>query len=148
MHLDLRYTGQEFTLPVPVTLAQLKKGDRRAIRKAFDALYEQRYAHHSPDEPVEMVNVRLALIGKRPKLTFPKKRAGKRPTPRRRPVYLGNADKPVSCPVYARDTLPAGARIAGPALIEEHGTTTVLYAGDSCRVAPSGELIIALGGSR
>jgi N-methylhydantoinase A len=148
MHLDLRYTGQEFTLPVPVTLAQLKKGDHRAIRKTFDALYEQRYAHHSPDEPVEMVNVRLALVGKRPKLTFPKKRAGKRPAPRRRPVYLGNADKPVSCPVYARDTLPAGARIAGPALIEEHGTTTVLYAGDDCRVAPSGELIIAVGGSR
>jgi N-methylhydantoinase A len=148
VHLDLRYTGQEFTLPVPVTLAQLKKGDHRAIRKAFDVLYEQRYAHHSPDEPVEMVNVRLALVGKRPKLTFPKKRAGKRPAPRRRPVYLGNADRPVACPVYARDTLPAGARIAGPALIEEHGTTTVLYAGDACRVAPSGELIIAVGGSR
>jgi N-methylhydantoinase A len=39
VHLDLRYTGQEFTLPVPVTLAQLKTGDHRAIRKAFDALY-------------------------------------------------------------------------------------------------------------
>ena len=36
IHLDLRYTGQEFTLPVPVTLAQLKKGDRRGIRTAFD----------------------------------------------------------------------------------------------------------------
>jgi N-methylhydantoinase A len=44
--------------------------------------------------------------------------------------------------------LPAGFRIAGPALIEEHGTTTVLYAGDRCQVAPSGELIIAVGGSR
>jgi N-methylhydantoinase A len=95
-----------------------------------------------------MVNVRLAMIGKRPKLTFPKKRAGKRPPLRRRPVYLGNADKPVSCPVYPRETLPAGFRITGPALIEEHGTTTVLYAGDQCRVASSGELIIAVGGAR
>ncbi len=146
VHLDLRYTGQEFTLPVPVTAAQLKKGDRRAIRTAFDKLYEQRYAHHSPDEPVEMVNIRLAVIGTRPKLKFPKKRGGKPPQPRRRPVYLGHAAKPVSCPVYARDPLPAGMHIAGPALIEEHGTTTVLYAGDRCRVAPSGELIIAVGG--
>ena len=148
VHLDLRYTGQEFTLPVPITIAQLKKGDRRAIRAAFDRLYEHRYAHHSPDEPVEMVNIRLAIIGKRPKLTFPKKRGGKRPLPRRRPVYLANMAKPVSCPVYARGTLPPGTRIPGPALIEEHGTTTVLYAGDQCRVAPSGELIIAVGGSR
>jgi N-methylhydantoinase A len=148
VHLDLRYTGQEFTLPVPITIAQLKKRDRRAIRAAFDRLYEHRYAHHSPDEPVEMVNIRLAIIGKRPKLTFPKKRGGKRPPPRRRPVYLVSTAKPVSCPVYARETLPPGTRVPGPALIEEHGTTTVLYAGDQCRVASSGELIIAVGGSR
>jgi N-methylhydantoinase A len=148
VHLDLRYTGQEFTLPVPVTMAQLKKGDHHVIRTLFDKMYEQRYAHHSPDEPVEMVNIRLAIVGKRPKLKFPKKRGGKAPRARRRPVYLGNAAKPVSCPVYARDTLPSGMRIPGPALIEEHGTTTVLYPGDRCRVAPSGELIITVGASR
>jgi N-methylhydantoinase A len=148
LRLDLRYTGQEFTLPVPVTLAQLKKGDRRGIRIAFDKLYEQRYAHHSPDEPVEMVNIRLTAVGQRPKLEFPKKRSAKRSIPRRRLVHLGSAAKPVACPIYARDTLSAGTRIAGPALIEEHGTTTVIYAGDRCRVAPSGELIIAVGGGR
>ena len=98
IHLDLRYAGQEFTLPVPVTLAQLRKADRRGIRTAFDRLYDQRYAHHSPEEPVEMVNIRLTVIGKRPKLSFPRKRAGKRQAVRRRPVYLGNADKPVACP--------------------------------------------------
>src|SRR5262249_8480303 len=71
IHLDLRYVGQEFTLQVPVTLDQLKAADRRGIRQAFDALYEHRYAHHSPEEPVEMVNIRLAVIGKRPRLRFP-----------------------------------------------------------------------------
>ncbi len=39
------------------------------------------------------------------KLKFPRKRAGKPPPARRRPVYLGKADKPVSCPVYAREAL-------------------------------------------
>ncbi len=148
IHLDLRYSGQEFTLPVPVTLAQLRNADRHGIRTAFDRLYDQRYAHHSPDEPVEMVNVRLAVIGKRPRLTFPRKRAGARQAVGRRPVYLGNADKPVACPAYARAALAAGARVKGPALIEEHGTTTVLYPGDSCRVTSSGELIIAVGRGR
>jgi N-methylhydantoinase A len=148
VHLDLRYSGQEFTLPVPVTLPQLRKGDRRAIRAKFDKLYDERYAHHSPEEPVEMVNIRLAVIGKRPTLKFPRKRGAKRAAMRRRPVYLGNAAKPVGCPIYARDALAAGGRVSGPALIEEHGTTTVLYAGDRCRVAPSGELIIAVGDGR
>jgi N-methylhydantoinase A len=70
--LDLRYVGQEFTLSVPVSRELLARGDRQKIRKAFDALYEHRYAHHSPDEPVEMVNIRLAGVGKRQKLKFPK----------------------------------------------------------------------------
>ncbi len=70
--LDLRYVGQEFTLSVPVSREAIKKGDRQKIRAAFDALYEQRYAHQSPDEPVEMVNIRLAAIGKRPQLRFPR----------------------------------------------------------------------------
>ena len=144
IHLDLRYIGQEFTLPVPVTLAQLKKANRRGIRAAFDRLYDQRYAHHSPEEPVEMVNIRLAVIGKRPKLTFPRKRNITREAVRHRPVFLDNADAAVACRVYARAALSAAARVKGPALIEEHGTTTVLYPGDTCRVASSGELIIAV----
>jgi N-methylhydantoinase A len=148
IQLDLRYVGQEFTLSVPVTVAQLKAGNRQAIRKAFDALYEHRYAHHSPEEPVEMVNIRLGLIGKRTKLKFPKLgKGGAAKATHHREVYFGDARKGVRCPVYQRDTLKAGTRIAGPALIQEHGTTTVLFPKDVCKVAPSGELIIQVGGA-
>jgi len=149
IELDLRYVGQEFTLSVPVTREAIKRGDRQKIRAAFDALYEHRYAHHSPDEPVEMVNVRLAAIGKRPTLRFPRlaKRAVIKAS-RRREVYLDDPRKPVACPIYQRGDLGAGARIKGPALIEEHGTTTVLFAQDRCTVAPSGELTIDVGGAR
>jgi len=148
IHLDLRYVGQEFTLQVPVTLEQLQAGDRKSIRTAFDALYEHRYAHHSPDEPVEMVNIRLAMIGKRPKLTFPRLAAGGSPRPaRRREVYFSDPRRPLPCPVFEREHLSAGNEIAGPALIQEHGTTTVLFEHDHCTVAPSGELIISVGGA-
>ena len=125
----------------------IKRGDRQKIRSAFDALYEHRYAHHSPDEPIEMVNIRLAAIGKRAKLTFPKLAAKTSAKPKRRDVYLDDSRKAVSCPIYQRPELGAGARIAGPALIEEHGTTTVLFKGDVCRVARSGELLIDVGGA-
>ena len=146
IHLDLRYVGQEFTLQVPVSVDQLKAGDRRSIRAAFDALYEHRYAHHSPDEPVEMVNIRLAMIGKRPKLTFPRLAAGGSPKPsHQREVYFSDPRKPLPCPVYQREALGADHDIAGPALIQEHGTTTVLFEHDTCTVAPSGELIITVG---
>jgi N-methylhydantoinase A len=147
VQLDLRYVGQEFTLSVPVTFEQLMAGDRTAIRAAFDQLYEHRYAHHSPDEPVEMVNMRLALIGKRAPLRFPGLNAGASATPsHHREVYL-HSRTPVSCPVYQRHALGANARISGPALIQEHGTTTVLFENDVCTVAPSGELIVKVGGA-
>ena len=146
MHLDLRYVGQEFTLQVPVSVGQIERADRAGIRAAFDALYEHRYAHHSPDEPVEMVNIRLAMIGKRPKLSFPRLAKGDRASPsRQREVYFSDARKALPCPVYQREALGAGSGIAGPALIQEHGTTTVLFEQDACTVAPSGELMIAVG---
>ncbi len=149
IHLDLRYVGQEFTLSVPVGVELIEAADPRAIRTAFDALYEQRYAHHSPEEPVEMVNIRLALIGKRPHLRFPELALTRQAEPRHhREVIFADPHRPLACPIYRRDDLGGGARIDGPALIEEHGTTTVLYADDHCDVAPSGELIIRVGGAR
>ena len=96
-----------------------------------------------------MVNIRLAMIGKRREAELP---AGARERRRDAP-HAGarsisrDARKPVPCPVYQREQLGAGNRIAGPALIQEHGTTTVLFEHDACMVAPSGELIIAVGGA-
>jgi N-methylhydantoinase A len=145
--LDIRYTGQEFTLPVPIERADLVAANRHRIRKMFDALYEQRYAHHSPDEPVEIVNIRVAVLGKRTKMSFPRLRdRGVAKPSRRRDAYFLDVRKPVMCPVYMRDELGAGSTIDGPALIQEHGTTTVLFARDRCMMAPSGELIIEVGG--
>ncbi|MDB5546106.1 MAG: N-methylhydantoinase A/acetone carboxylase, beta subunit [Hyphomicrobiales bacterium] len=145
--LDIRYVGQEFTLSVPVDAAMLKNGDRTAIRAAFDALYEHRYQHSSPDEPVEVVNVRVAAVGKRAPLAFPSVEAGREAKPaRRREVYLDDTTRSVMCPVYERESLPAGATFDGPAIVQEHGTTTVMFAGDVCTVAVTGELIITVGG--
>ncbi len=143
--LDIRYVGQEFTLSVPVDQAMLAAGDRVAIRKAFDALYEHRYQHASPDEPVEVVNVRVAAVGKRVPLAFPTLEAGNAAKPARsRPVYLDDVTAPVVCPVYEREQLAAGATFTGPAIVQEHGTTTVMFAGDTCKVAATGELVIAV----
>ena len=63
----------------------------------------------SPDEPVEIVNIRLAAIGKRQQLRFPRltRRAAAKAT-RRRDVYLGDTKKPVSCPIYQRGDLGRG----------------------------------------
>jgi N-methylhydantoinase A len=143
--LDLRYVGQEFTLPVPVSVAQLAAADPAAIRAAFDALHEQRYAHHSSTERVEMINVRVVALGKRAKLALPPLTKGG-PVARKemRPVHFDQREAEVECPVYSRDDLPPGAEFTGPALVSEYGSTTVLFPGDDLSVAATGELIISL----
>ena len=50
----------------------------------------------------------------------------------------------VDCVVRDRASLKAGEVLFGPALIQEYGSTTVVFPDDRCEVAPTGELIITL----
>ena len=93
-----------------------RRGDRAGIRKAFDALYEHRYQHSSPDEPVEVVNVRVAAIGQARAARVPEGgavRAAPKPA-RTRPVYLDDVQTPVVCPVYERDDAGRRRDVLGP----------------------------------
>ena len=49
------------------------------------------------------------------------------------------------CPVYDRASLGVGARITGPAIIEEVDSTTVLFPGDVAEVGPMGLLLVEIG---
>jgi len=142
---DLRYVGQEFTLPVPVSADQLAIADRKAIRSAFDALHEQRYAHHATDEPVEIINIRLVALGRRTKLSLPALAKAGTLAPRERRPVLFDQGGPVECPVYDREKLKPGDKIDGPALVSEYASTTVIFPGDKLTVADTGELIISVG---
>ena len=141
---DLRYVGQEFTLSVPVPMAQIDKADREAVRKSFDELHEQRYAHHAADEPLEIINIRLVALGRRAKMTLPALNGTRGDAAvRRRKVYFDD-DKAVDCPVYDRDSLRPGQELAGPLLVSEYASTTVVFPGDKLKIAPTGEMIISV----
>ena len=55
-----------------------------------------------------------------------------------------NEGPPLESPVWRRDELPAGAKLTGPALVSEYGSTTVIFPGDRLTVAETGELIISV----
>jgi N-methylhydantoinase A len=44
--------------------------------------------------------------------------------------------------VYDRASLPSGGRIDGPAIVEEFGSTTVIFPGQYVEVDPHGILVI------
>ncbi len=142
IQLDLRYIGQEFSLSVPTPRERIVNADRTGIRAAFDAMHQQRYAHSADDEPVEIINVRLIAAARRAKPAMPKP-ANVKSAPRTRMVVMSPGPA-VSCKVIDRASLAAGMVIKGPALIQEYGSTTVVFPKDTCTVAATGELILSI----
>jgi N-methylhydantoinase A len=140
--LDMRYRGQEYTLPVPVTEDLRALSDFGAIRARFDQLHQEHYGHSAPNEPVMMVNLRLSALGKfdnKLPLTATAQDADRGERCRRRVIF---ESEPVDCPIYLRTAFRAGDRLEGPAVIEEVGATILLYPGDRMRVNEFGHLVI------
>jgi len=143
--LDMRYRGQEYTLPVPVTEDLRAVTDFTPIRARFDQLHQEHYGHSAPKEPVMMVNLRLSALGKfdnKLPLTSAS-REEERGERGRRPVIFES--RPVDCPIYLRNGFKSGDRLEGPAVIEETGATILVYPGDRMQVNKFGHLVIDVG---
>ena len=140
--LDMRYRGQEYTLPVPITEDLHRLTDFRAIRARFDELHQAHYGHSAPKEPVMMVNLRLSALGKTEnKLPLAAASSEEdRGVRGRRPVIFENT--PVECPIYLRSGFKSGDNLEGPAVIEDIGATILLYPGDKMQVNGFGHLVI------
>ena len=142
---DLRYVGQNFEISVAVDPGNLS-ADR--VRERFFAAHERAYGFHNPNDPVELINVRLTAVGHlaRPETApaAPRDTGRLEPTGRR-PVWFA-ADAPLDTPVYDRAALSAGDRIAGPAVIEQLDATTMLFPGDRATVDPHLNLDVELAG--
>jgi N-methylhydantoinase A len=147
--LDMRYVGQEHAVTVDLPAAAFKRADKAAIKAAFDAAHEERYGRGSPGEQAEIVSIRSTVIGVMKHPTLEKIARGNARPPAaamrgKRRAYFEDGGW-VQASVYQREALLAGNRISGPALVEEHATTTVLQPGDSLVVEPYGNLDISIG---
>jgi N-methylhydantoinase A len=145
---DMRYVGQEHAVTVDIPMELFETQDRAGIKKLFDAVHETRYGYHNADEKAEIVSLRSATIGlmKKPeRAPLDKGKASPDAAFRgKRPVYFSGAGL-VETPTYDRSKLTAGNRIEGPALIEEHASTTVVGPQDKVEVDAFGNLHIEIG---
>ncbi len=140
--LDMRYRGQEYTLPVPITEELRTLADFTAIRARFDELHQAHYGHSAAHEPVMMVNLRLSALGKNDSrlplmAAYRQRDSGQRGT---RPVIFDN--EPVDTPIFLRSGFKSGDHLKGPAVIEEMGATILVYPGDTMDVNEYGHLVI------
>jgi N-methylhydantoinase A len=111
---------------------------------AFHAAHQKAFGYdYRGKQKVEVVNFCVSGFGLIDRPQLPKLPAGAadsaRPRTMRRAFFGGRF---VETLVYDRNELPAGARLDGPAVIEEFGSTTVVFAGQQLTVDPHGIMVI------
>lgn len=139
--LEVRYTGQDFALPISVDPKRYSADYAATVRSAFHELHQARFGYRDKDLALEVVNAHLAAVAPHALDALPvaPRREGPALAGRRAVIFDAEA---IDCPVYRRESLAAGQRIDGPAIIQEYASTTVLFAEDRAEVAWSGELLI------
>ena len=129
--IDMRYGHQAYELTVPVDNSELEAGALDAIAERFHAQHFTTYDYNAPDEPIQLVNMRVSAIGKFgadfiASRNSPANGSGSISARSQREVYFKESGG-TSCPVYDRGDLYAGAEIQGPAIIQESSSTVIVY---------------------
>ena len=143
--LDMLYAGQTHTVSVPIPLGAAGALTREIIAAAFDTAYTRSYGRLLEDIGRRIVSLRSAVIGRRPATDFSVFAA---------PV-AGLLDDAILgerqvwsdggwllATLYDRAALPRGARISGPAIIEQPDTTIFIDPGLAGEIDGFGNVII------
>jgi N-methylhydantoinase A len=140
--IDARYRGQAHELTIWVGEADAWPVTLEETMRQYSEEYARVYGLSIPDVPVEVVTWRVAAWAPAPVIDLPALSSGKVGVAQsQRPVRFEREREPVDTPIYERSTLGAGARIAGPALIQERETTVVLRPGWNAEVTDDGSVV-------
>jgi N-methylhydantoinase A len=110
---------------------------------AFHAAHLKTFGYnYAGQQKVELVNFCVSGFGMIDRPSIPKLDVGAGGAPRRggRTVYFNGAFR--ETPIYQRAVLPAGFRLEGPAVVEEFGSTTVVFPSQQLEVDAHGILIV------
>jgi N-methylhydantoinase A len=144
--LDLRYPHQGYQLGVDCKAGAIAEADLPALKAAFDAAHQRIYGAAAADEDAEVVTFRVIAEIAVPTLTAPRIERGDGDTRRaligERPLYHLEPRAFRTAAIYDRSRLRAADRLAGPAVVQQFDSTTVVLAGQSAEVDDYGNLII------
>jgi len=145
---DGRFAGQGFDLVVNLPAGPYVSEDvREKLKTAFEDAYRKRFNRTPPAVPIEFINARLsarvAVPGGGAVQHAPAAAGGAGPTGTR-PAYFPDAGDFVETAVYARRRLGAGTSFAGPAIVEDAGSTLIIGPGARAEVRGSGNIVVHL----
>ena len=126
--IDMRYLGQWRSLTISVDAPV----DLQAAVARFHAEHQREYNYSRDGAPVEIYRLNVRAVGVTPKPNLKARASNGSATPSAqgtRPVHFDELEEPVETPVYLRTDLQVGARLTGPAIIEQLDSTTVVPPG-------------------
>src|SRR5262245_59589151 len=144
---DLRYVGQGYELKVPIPEGRIDEVVLTKVFEAFHDIHRREYGHHFADSAIEIVNLRL--VGAASAATIAKPAASTATSLEAAKVRTGIcifrvdgklADYPTT--FYRRDLLPVGEPVAGPAIVLQMDSTTVVPPQHNVEADAAGNLII------
>jgi N-methylhydantoinase A len=145
LHAEMQYVGQSYVLPIEMPAGGLDPDALAAAATRFHAAHERAYGFSAPAEPTEIVNLRLGAIGRIPPWeprTIPAD--GRVVEPRTvRDVYFAEAGGFTPTAIYDRATFTQSTTLAGPCIVEEMDSTTVIHPGYRADLDAWGNLVIA-----
>ncbi|HSQ20072.1 MAG TPA: hydantoinase/oxoprolinase family protein, partial [Blastocatellia bacterium] len=132
----MRYAGQSFEIDIPWS---------RHFDSKFHAAHRERYGYADESRAIEVVSLRVRAAGVTQKPRIQRQRRGRPNHPevsRTAPVYLSK--RALHIPVYAREEFIAGTKFAGPAIITEYSSTTLIPPGYTVEVDPWLNVVIEI----
>ncbi|MGR3803747.1 hydantoinase/oxoprolinase family protein [Marinibacterium profundimaris] len=138
LRVDMRYAGQNYEIAVDLPVGPFGSHSLEALREGFQARHRQLYGFVAEGDAIQMVTWRLTATGAVPKAEMPAfPDAGPDASAAKtgaRPVWMREAGGFTDTPIYDRAALRPGNEIAGPAIIDQLDTTTVVPPGMTARV--------------
>jgi N-methylhydantoinase A len=134
-YMDIRYRGQthEVTVPIRSRTRRVTELNLSTALNEFHDRHEQLYSFKRADQPSEVLNLRLDLIGTRDTISLRSEPFGPEdPSDAlrgHREVFFLSRGGFERTPVYDGDKIASGHLVSGPAIIEEPDTTIVVYPG-------------------
>ncbi len=137
--VDLRYAGTETTLTIALPAIDDPEVEQ-TLRRGFEAEHRRELGYARPGHAIEVATVRVELVGApEPMVPVTTAAAPELPAPlRTTQMWLSDGFEPV--PVHAREALPRGPLLSGPALILDDTGTVVVEPGWTLEVAADGTL--------
>jgi 5-oxoprolinase (ATP-hydrolysing) len=142
--LRLKYDGTDTTLEITLPDGDLTAQALPAIVAEFERRYRAHYGFLMPDRPLVIEAVAVEAIGASPAgeerpPAFPARPGGLVAAKTSR-VFAAGAWR--DAPLYARESLRPGDRIAGPAVIAERNATTVVEPGWEATLSSRDHLVL------